>query len=88
MKFFISINAILFAISFILIINQSAIIVVGQTSKLEKLLPTYRVVRNLLFDFIGRTDTDWAYRWNLKRKVKFICIYVFEKQNIYPTYNF
>lgn len=41
----------------------------GQISSLELLRPHYRKLRNGLFSFIGRTDTDWAYEWNRKRGV-------------------
>lgn len=41
----------------------------AQISSLELLRPQYRKFRNGLFKYIGRTDTDWAYNWNVKRGV-------------------
>lgn len=41
----------------------------GQATILETFTPLYRLYRYTIFDFIGRSDGEWSYRWNLKRGV-------------------
>lgn len=45
---------------------------VAQITFLDKYRPTYRFLRSSVFDFVGRTDTQWAYKWNLDRGVSFV----------------
>lgn len=44
----------------------------GQLTSIDSLRPLYRIFRNSVFNIVGRTDSDWAYKWNLQRGVK-IC---------------
>ncbi|XP_037036189.1 phospholipase B1, membrane-associated-like [Bradysia coprophila] len=39
----------------------------GQATFLETFTPLYRLYRYIGFDFIGRTDDELSYEWNLKR---------------------
>lgn len=47
----------------------------GQITFIDKYRPAYRFIRNSLFDFIGRTDGQWAYDWNYKRSVCYLYTY-------------
>lgn len=42
----------------------------GQVTSLDKYIKEYRSLRNGLFNYIGRSDTDSSYLWNLKRQVR------------------
>lgn len=54
----------------VIVINFRDIITVnGQRTSLDKYLNEYRVFRNSLFKYIGRSDTTSAYIYNLKRNV-------------------
>lgn len=48
--------------------------IIGQITFFENYRPTYRMLRSSLFDMVGRTDNQWAYKWNLKRGVRFYAI--------------
>ncbi|XP_037036133.1 phospholipase B1, membrane-associated-like [Bradysia coprophila] len=39
----------------------------GQVTFLEKYRPEYRMFRNSLFNFIGRSDSEKSYNWNYKK---------------------
>lgn len=41
----------------------------AQRTFLDKYIHQYRTFREELFKFVGRTDTEASYRWNLKRQV-------------------
>lgn len=41
----------------------------GQRTSLDNFIKEYRSFRTGLFNFVGRTDTDATYMWNLRRKV-------------------
>lgn len=41
----------------------------AQRTLLDKFIMEYRSLRGGLFKFIGRSDTDSSYYWNLKRQV-------------------
>lgn len=41
----------------------------AQRTLLDKFINEYRSLRGGLFKFIGRSDTDSSYYWNLKRQV-------------------
>lgn len=41
----------------------------AQRTFLDKFINEYRIFRGGLFKFVGRSDTDSAYLWNLKRQV-------------------
>lgn len=41
----------------------------AQRTFLDKFINEYRSLRGGLFKFIGRSDTDSSYYWNLKRQV-------------------
>lgn len=43
----------------------------AQRTFLDKFINEYRAFRGGLFKFIGRSDTDAAYSWSLKRQVMF-----------------
>lgn len=42
----------------------------SQRTILDKFIDEYRKFRGGLFKFVGRSDTESAYLWNLKRQVK------------------
>lgn len=44
----------------------------AQRTFLDKFITEYRTFRGGIFKFVGRTDTDSAYLWNLKRQVYII----------------
>lgn len=50
------------------LILASSICVQTQKTSLDRYLPEYRTFRESLFKIIGRSDTDAAYLWNLKRQ--------------------
>lgn len=41
----------------------------AQRTLLDKFIKEYRSLRGGLFKFIGRSDTDSSYYWNLKHQV-------------------
>lgn len=41
----------------------------GQVTFLDALTPLYRWYRYASLDFIGKSDNEWSYKWNLKRGV-------------------
>lgn len=51
---------------FVLIL-ANFVCVQAQRTSLDKFINEYRVFRSTLFKLVGRTDTDPAYLWNLKR---------------------
>lgn len=57
----------IYIIAFIILCEIGA--VHSQRTFLDKFINEYRKFRVGLFKFIGRSDTDAAYQWNLKRQV-------------------
>lgn len=55
----------------------------GQITFLENFRPTYRFLRSNVFDFVGRSDTQWAYKWNLDRGVSFNFFFFFAQKFIF-----
>ncbi len=43
----------------------------GQATFLEIFTPLFRLYRYTSFDLIGRSDNEWSYKWNLKRRVRY-----------------
>lgn len=42
----------------------------GQVTFLDKYRPEYRMFRNSVFNFVGRSDSDKSYNWNYKKGVR------------------
>lgn len=53
----------------------------AQRTILDKFINEYRALRGTLFKFIGRSDTDSAYIWNLKRQVTQYVLFEFFLSN-------
>lgn len=47
----------------------ATVIVCGQITFLDNYITSYRKLRTNIFHFIGRSDTETAYKWNLDRGV-------------------
>lgn len=68
---------------YILLVAFSVFAIAGsQRTSLDQFINEYRALRNGLFKFIGRSDTDASYLWNVRRRkvqkpvdknVKFMC---------------
>lgn len=54
---------------FYVLIEYEICTVNAQRTFLDKFINEYRTFRGGLFKFIGRSDTDAAYIWSLKRQV-------------------
>lgn len=52
----------------LILLSVIVIIVNSQRTSLDAFVKEYRILRNGLFKFIGRSDTNESYLWNMKRR--------------------